>query len=99
MIAHLIGIEEFVKQKVLSENVYFDISCPQLIPLEKLRIALEAFGPTRLLLGSDTPYGKKNIRLNIERINGLNLSATEKELILGNNILKILAAANEKEPS
>ncbi len=90
IIAHLIGIEEFIKNKNLLKNVYFDISCPQLIPLRKLNIALENFGSERLLFGSDIPYGTNSVELNIERINNLHVTQFEKDNILGNNIKKIL---------
>lgn len=90
IVAHLIGIEEFIKQIEPLMNVYFEISSPQLIPLKKLNIALENIGSERLLLGSDIPYGKNNLRLNIERVSRLDITQTEKDNILGNNIKKLL---------
>jgi uncharacterized protein len=90
IVAHLIGIEEFIKDIEPLRNVYFEISSPQLIPLKKLNTALENFGSERLLLGSDIPYGKNNLRLNIERVTRLDITQTEKDNILGNNMKKLL---------
>lgn len=90
IIAHLIGIEEFIKHFNILKNVYFEISTPQLIPIKKLNLAFEKFGSEKLLLGSDTPYGKDNLKLNIERVNRLNINQKEKDNILGNNIKRIL---------
>ena len=41
-------------------------------------------------MGSDTPYGKDNLRNNIDRIKNLDISTEEKDLILGENIRKLL---------
>lgn len=95
IVAHLIGIVEFCKSKDLSENVYFDISCPPLVPLHKVQLALEHFGAARLLFGSDIPYGANNVPLNLARINGLALSQAEKDDILGHNAGRILQIAGE----
>jgi len=91
IIGHLIGLELFVahKQSVV-DNIYFDISCPQLVSTEQIKHALKEFGPGRLTMGSDTPYGINNVRLIISRIRSLDLSDTEKEMILGNNLKSIL---------
>jgi Predicted metal-dependent hydrolase of the TIM-barrel fold len=90
IVAHLIGIEEFIKHKNILGNIHFDISCPQIIPLGKLNFALQHFGAEKLLFGSDTPYGKDNSKANIQRIRNLDITQAEKDDILGNNIIKLL---------
>ena len=90
IIAHLFGLESYIRSGIRSKNVYFDISPPPLISLERLHTALEHFGPKRIVLGSDTPYGKDNLRENIERVRNLTLSEEEKQRILGGNLQELL---------
>jgi len=86
VIAHLLGLDVFAAaDRARTTNVFFDISPPNLNPLRLVERALGTFGPKRLLLGSDTPYGKDNLRMSLERVNGLRLGDGEKALILGGN--------------
>ena len=39
---------------------------------------------------SHTPYGKGNLKKNINRINNLDISESEKRLILGDNMKRLL---------
>lgn len=88
---HLIGLEIFVAYKqTVGENIYFDISCPQLVSTGLIRQALKEFGPRRLTMGSDTPYGRNNVSLVISRVRSLDLPDAEEEMILGNNLRSIL---------
>jgi predicted TIM-barrel fold metal-dependent hydrolase len=90
VIAHLLGLEVFAAaDRSLLRNVYFDISPPNLNPLRLVKRALRISGAERLLLGSDTPYGKDNLRMSIERVRGLDISDEEKALILGGNARRI----------
>jgi predicted TIM-barrel fold metal-dependent hydrolase len=57
-------------------------------------IALRFFGAQHLILGSDSPYGKKNLQSNIDRISELDITDQDKKLILGENLLLILSKAN-----
>ena len=52
--------------------------------------AIEHFGANRILLGTDTPYGKNNLQKNIDRVKRLNIGDQEKEMILGNNMKELL---------
>jgi len=89
---HLIGLEIFVANKQsVGDNIYFDISCPQLVSTGLIKHALKEFGPRRLTMGSDTPYGKNNVSLIISRVRNLGLPDAEKEMILGNNLKNILS--------
>lgn len=88
---HLIGLEFFIANSHrVGDNIYFDISCPQLVSTRLIKSALKEFGPRRLTMGSDTPYGKNNVSLIISRVRSLDLPEAEKEMILGNNLKNIL---------
>ncbi len=91
IVGHLIGLEIFtgLKDKT-GENVFFDISCPPLISDERIYLALNEFGAGRVVMGSDTPYGKNNTRHIIKRVNNLKISQKEKDMILGGNLKNIL---------
>ncbi len=89
IIAHMIGFKE-ISKKTLNNNIYYDISSPQLIREELFKEALEMIGSSRLILGSDTPYGTNNIKININRINKYCTSINDKKNIMYENILKIL---------
>ncbi len=91
IVGHLIGLEIFISMKEkTSENIFFDISCPPLISDERIYLALKEFGPERVVMGSDTPYGRNNTRHIIERVNNLKISQKEKDMILGDNLKNIL---------
>lgn len=85
IIAHLFGLELFVKENFKNENLYFDSSPLQLISKKRLMDAIHFVGVDKITFGTDTPYGKDNIRININRIKNLELSSKEKDLILGEN--------------
>ena len=91
IIGHLIGLEIFIQErKKISNNTYFDISCPPLVSSDRIKKAINQFGPEKILMGSDTPYGKNNLKLILSRIRSLNLPARACEMILGNNMRNIL---------
>ncbi|RJQ31560.1 MAG: hypothetical protein C4562_05840 [Actinobacteria bacterium] len=90
IIAHLVGLELYIQSGLKFENVYFDISPPKLISIYRLSKAIDYLGADKLILGSDTPYGKNNLETNIKRIENLQISENEKELMLGGNIKKLL---------
>lgn len=90
IVAHLFALELFIKENFKDENLYFDASPPQLISIKRLMMAISFLGADRILLGTDTPYGKDNIRINIDRIKNLEISGAEKELILGKNMARLL---------
>jgi len=90
IIAHLFGLERYIKADIDSDNVFFEISTPQLISVKRLLKALKHFGANRIILGSDVPYGKNNLRTNIDRVKKLNITNEERDLILGDNMKKIL---------
>lgn len=91
IIAHLIGLEIFEQREVKLPNLYFDISPKPLISDKRILKAVNLFGANRVMLGSDTPFGKDNLKRNIERINRLPLSQEQKDLILGNNFQSLLS--------
>ena len=56
--------------------------------------AVDHFGADKIVLGSDTPFGRNNLRRNIERVERLPLSQDEKGRILGLNLAELLRMAN-----
>jgi len=90
IIAHLIGLELFIDCLPKQPNVFFDISCYQIVSEAKIKLAIERFGHERIVMGSDTPYGEENLKEIISLVNKLNLTDSDKEMILGGNLQKIL---------
>lgn len=94
IIAHLFGLELFINENLSPENLYFDTSSPQLVSTKRLIKAFRYFGPNTLILGSDNPYGKNNLKKNIDRISGLDIADQDKKQILGGNLLHIISNKN-----
>lgn len=88
IVAHLIGIEEFDDR--ITDNIYFDISCPELNSIEMLKKAYDLLGADRLILGSDSPYGSNNIEKAVNKLKALNMSESEINKVCGENIEKLL---------
>ncbi len=88
ILGHLIGIEEFKKGN--GENLYFDISCAPLHSVNMLKKAYDNFGASRIILGSDAPYGKDNISLAISQMQEVGMSEIEMERVCYANIKEIL---------
>lgn len=89
IVGHMIGFED-ITAKCKNENIYFDISAPYLISDNMLTNALNTAGSSRIILGSDTPYGTNNIKININRIRNMGLSIKEQEMIFSANFVKLL---------
>jgi len=91
IVAHLFGLELFIKDNYKDNNLYFDTSTIQLISNHRLIKAIDFVGVERILFGTDTPYGAKdNIQRNINRIKSLDISSDDKNLILGLNMKRLL---------
>ncbi len=91
IVAHLFGLELFISENFKDENLYFDLSTIQLISDHRLKMAIDFVGANRILFGTDTPYGAKdNISRNLKRIEKLDISNNDKELILGENMKRLL---------
>ncbi|MEN8137997.1 MAG: TatD family hydrolase [Bacteroidota bacterium] len=90
IVAHLFGLEIFIEHNYKDENLYFDTSTIQLTSTKRFMDAITFVGATNVTLGTDTPYGKDNIKKNIDRIRSLDISTKDKELILGENMRGIL---------
>jgi len=91
IIAHLFGLELFINENLSPKNLYFDTSSPQLVSKKRLIKAIRHFGPNNLILGSDNPYGLNNLKKNIDRISGLDITDQDKKQILGENLLPIIS--------
>ncbi len=90
IIAHLFGLEIFIEHNYKDENLYFDTSTIQLTSTKRFMDAILFVGATNITFGTDTPYGKNNLQRNLERIKILDISAEEKDLILGENMKHLL---------
>jgi len=90
IIGHMFGIELFFDKGKRYENIFFEISSPQLISGYRLKRAINHLGSERFILGSDTPYGMNNLNLNIKRINDLPISQNDKDSILGKTMKYLL---------
>lgn len=91
IIGHIFGLELFIESKINFENLYFDISTYQVTSDYRVLKAIEYFGSDKIILGSDTPYGKHNLKKNIERINNLQLNREDKDKVLGLNLKELLS--------
>jgi predicted TIM-barrel fold metal-dependent hydrolase len=89
-LAHLIGLEIAQRYGKDLNNLYFDISTYYIISERRIRYAIKHFGADHVLLGSDSPFGEKNLENNIKKIKEMKLKNEEKELILGKNIQRLL---------
>ena len=96
IVGHMIGFDDIVVNST-SENIFFDISAPFLIPFTTLEKALQIVGSDRLILGSDTPYGESNIRINIDRIERLGLTAYQQENVMANNFIQLTRCSTKKQ--
>ena len=90
IVAHLFGLELFLKVDFKDENLYFDSSTLQLTSTKRLMETIRFIGAGNVTMGTDTPYGKENLGRNIERIKKLDISTEEKDLILGGNMKELL---------
>jgi uncharacterized protein len=63
-------------------------------PASTLKCVLDFFGPERLVLGTNYPYGPEDgcvlIKNSLAAIDGLDLSKSDKEKVLGGNAAEIL---------
>lgn len=89
IVAHMIGFEK-INKSTENPNIYYDLSAPQLYPIEIVKKAFKAVGSEKLILGSDTPYGIDNIQKIQNRLNQLSLPQKDLDNIMGNNLAKLL---------
>lgn len=89
-IAHLMGLENFIRKGKGLKNIYFDISPYYIISKRRIKKAIKHFGANRVLLGTDSPLGIDNLENNIKKIQNMKISNEEKEMILGENIANLL---------
>ena len=96
IVAHLFGLELFIKNSFKDSNLYFDTSTLQLTSTKRFMDAIKFVGAANITFGTDTPYGKNNLKKNISRIKSLEISDNEKKLILGENMRKLLKIDREQ---
>lgn len=90
IVAHLFGAELFIKNDYRDDNLYFDISPYQLNSDDRIIKAINFFGSSQLVFGSDTPYGKDSLYKGIERVKALIITDEDKERILSSNMKELL---------
>lgn len=90
IIGHLYGLEHFMRAPRPIPNVYFDFSCPDIVSDLRLKAALSHFGAAHLILGSDSPYGRNNLARGIRRVRELDVSESDKDLMLGGSLAQLL---------
>lgn len=66
------------------------MSGPQTYPTKIIKKALKTVGSTKLILGSDAPYGNNNIQKIQNRLQKLSLEKKDLDNIMGDNIIKLL---------
>lgn len=89
IVAHMIGFEK-ISMNTQNDNVYYDLSGPQTYPINIIKKALAEVGSTKLILGSDTPYGIDNIQKIQNRLKKQSLTNKDLDNIIGDNIAKLL---------
>jgi len=72
------------------DSVLIDLSSVIYVDDAVLTRAVRAMGPSRCLWGTDGPYGEIDYRVQIERIHRLILSDSDKDDILGRNLLMLI---------
>ncbi len=96
IIGHLYGVELFMEEeKEYFQNTYFDLSNSYFVSSERTMLAYEHFGARHLLMGSDTPYGKRSLESTIRQISDLDIPAEDKHRILGLNMANLLSVVKE----
>jgi len=80
-----LGYRLFEDEK--NNNIFHDIS-PHVLCTEAIKYSIKKYGSSRIIFGSDMPFGK--VEENLNKILELNISEKDKENILGNNIRNLL---------
>ena len=90
IVAHLVGLELLEGLPRGTENVYFDVSPPQLVSERRVLKAIERFRAARVIMGSDMPYGRDNLERALARVKALDLGASQLALLQGGNMQRLL---------
>lgn len=89
IVAHLIGCD-IISRHLKNNNVYFDLSSPQLYSRQMLRRTFERYGASHLIFGTDSPYGLRNDKIILRRLRWLQVDEAELALITDGNIRRLL---------
>lgn len=89
IVAHLIGCY-IISRHLKSDNVYFDLSSPQLYSWLMLKRMLKKYGADHLIFGTDTPYGLFNHKTILRRLRWLKIGEDDMTLITEDNIKRLL---------
>jgi predicted TIM-barrel fold metal-dependent hydrolase len=89
IIAHMLGLEVFGKERQCLKSIYFDTSGSDRVRGEDIQEAINLFGCEHVIFGSDTPYAR--IQDQIQKIGKLHLSADVTDHIMAINIKRLLS--------
>jgi len=89
IIAHMGFLERIADEIKYFPNLYFDISPLYIYKKKKLEEMIKKLGGDRFIFGTDSPC-PGNQKYAVERVKKLNISETDKNKILGENIIKII---------
>jgi predicted TIM-barrel fold metal-dependent hydrolase len=85
-------VEQFIRVAEKFENVYLDLSAVALV--YKIEEAAQRLGAKRLVWGTDGPYKNPDIvtyaKTEMDKVRQLKLSDSDKKMILGGNIARLL---------
>ncbi|GEM_PF-6745642 len=87
--AHMLWADEIIAG-LEYQNVWFDLSSPQLYTTRTVQQVLADCGPKHLILGSDTPYGTHNIPLVLKRLGQFALTEEQLDQITKKNLAQLL---------
>jgi len=81
-----------VEQHLVGRNIYFDTSyCAGRMPVLQARRIVASHGASRILFGTDLPWGDPGAELRFAR--SLGLAVEEEALVLGGNAARLLGMA------
>ncbi|NHJ49309.1 MAG: amidohydrolase family protein [Asgard group archaeon] len=90
IVAHMMGMEQIIKNSSYLENIYLDTSTYYIISKKRLLKAIKYFGVDHIIMGSDSPIGYDNLENIILKIKSLIIKDVEKEMIMGGNLKQLL---------
>jgi len=89
-VAHLMGMESVANKGSDLKNVYFDISTYFIISDKRIKYVMKKFGEDKVLFGTDSPLGDKNLEKNLDKVRNMNITEKQKDKILGENLENLL---------
>jgi hypothetical protein len=73
----------------LERNIFFDLTFPSRWTKAQLKCAVEELGADHILFGGSYPVRREWLLKGVQHIESLDISDREKQLILGENAMKL----------